>query len=319
MDEIKWVEVTLTTAADKLDDLQAKLTARGVIGMAIEDEADFQQFLEQNRQYWDYVDEELLKKMKGAARIKLYVTDDADGEAEFHRFTDGLGEEVLVERVPMASNDWATSWQKYYQPIPAGETLYIVPDWMRDTPLPEGKKPLYLNPGLTFGTGNHASTRMCLWELEKLVKPGCKVLDLGCGSGILSIASLVLGAAKADGVDNDPKAAQVAYENAGLNGFTKEGGHCRFFAGDILTDPTLRKECAAEGYDLVVANIVADVIIPLSKFVGDFLKPGGAFLCSGIIGPRADEVAAALKRNGFAVLCKRTDSDWAAFAAKRAE
>ena len=318
MDEIKWVEVTLTAAAGQLDELAARLTARGVTGMVIEDEDDFRRFLEQNRQYWDYVDDELLEKMKGAARIKLYVTDDADGEADFHRFTDGLGEQVLVERTPLASNDWATSWQKYYQPLPAGERLYIVPDWLRSTPLPEGKTPIYLNPGLTFGTGNHASTRMCLAELEDLVRPGSRVLDLGCGSGILSIAALALGAGYAQGVDIDPKAARVAYENAALNDFTEASGRCRFFAGDILSDPALRRQCGEEGYDLVVANIVADVIIPLSRFAGEFMNPGGAFLCSGIIGPRAEEVAASLRQNGFVIVNRREDNGWAAFSARRA-
>lgn len=317
MDDIRWQEVTLTTAAEELDGLCAKLTARGVTGMVIEDEADFQRFLEENRQYWDYVDDALLEKMKGAARVKLYVTDDTDGEAKFRRFTDGLGAGVTVEKAPLASNDWATSWQKYYKPMPVGERLYIVPDWLRGEPLPEGRKPLYLNPGLTFGTGGHASTRMCLRALEGLVGEGCTVLDLGCGSGILSIASLVLGAGHAEGIDIDPKAAKVAYENAALNGFSEESGACRFFAGDILSDPSLRRTCAETGYDIVVANIVADVIIPLSRFAGEFMKQGGAFLCSGVIGHRAGEVRAALEKNGFAVTQQQEDNGWAAFTARR--
>ena len=315
--EANWIEVTLTTPANRLDELAAVLTGRGVTGMVIEDEADFRLFLEQNRQYWDYVDDALMEKMKGAARIKLYVTDDADGKNQLHTYTDGLGDWVTVEQQPLGSNDWATSWQKYYQPIPAGEKLYIVPDWMRESPVPNGRKPMYLNPGLTFGTGNHASTRMCLSELEQLVEKDARVLDLGCGSGILSIASLVLGAKHADGVDIDPKAAEVAYENAALNGFTAENGTCIFHAGDILTDPALQSEYRGQNYDLVAANIVADVIIPLSRFVGDFLKPKGAFLCSGIIDHRAAEVAEALEKNGFTIVERLNDNGWTAFACRR--
>ena len=316
--ESSWIEVTLTAPGERLEELAAILTGRGVTGMVIEDEADFQQFLEQNRQYWDYVDEELLEQMKGAARIKLYVTDDADGERTFHAWTDGLGEWVQVSRQSLGSNDWATSWQKYYQPLPAGEKLYIVPDWMRESPVPEGRIPMYLNPGLTFGTGSHASTRMCLCALEELVQEGDTVLDIGCGSGILSIASLCLGAGHAHGLDIDPKAAQVAYENAALNGFTAEKGDVAFRAGDILTDEGLRREYAGKNYDLVAANIVADVIIPLSRFVGDFLKPGGAFLCSGIIEGRAEEVAAALEQNGFSIETRREEKGWNSFACRRA-
>ena len=315
--ETTWLEVTLTAPAGRLEELSAILTGRGVTGMVVEDEADFRQFLEQNRQYWDYVDDALMEQMKGAARIKLYVTDDADGEKAFHAYTDGLGDWVTIQRQPLGSNDWATSWQKYYQPIPSGERLYIVPDWMRETPVPAGRTAMFLNPGLTFGTGNHASTRMCLRELEHLVTPGCEVLDVGCGSGILSIAALTLGAAHADGLDIDPKAAEVAYENAALNGFTGENGACAFRAGDILTDEALQRAYAGECYDLVVANIVADVIIPLSRFAGRFLKPDGAFLCSGIIDSRANEVAAAIETNGFSIQNRREDNGWVAFACRK--
>ncbi len=169
---------------------------------------------------------------------------------------------------------------------------------------PGGEGALYLNPGLTFGTGSHASTQLCLMGLEQYTVPGKPVLDLGCGSGILSIAALVLGASAATAVDIDPKAVDVAYENAALNGIGRDRYNVR--AGNVLTDGALVAELARRKYALVLANIVADVIIPLSAKAGEFLDTDGVFLCSGIIDTRAGEVEAALERNGLAVFERRS-------------
>ena len=192
MEELKWLEVVVPTTPDKLDEVTAKLTAAGMTGLVIEDEADFLNFLEQNRQYWDYVDQELLDRMKGVTRVKFYVTDDADGHAQLERYTRGLDCEFTT--TALTDNDWAYSWQKYYKPLVIGQRLYVVPEWEKDKPVPEGRVPFYLNPGLTFGTGSHASTQLCLEGVEEHTAQGCTVLDLGCGSGILSIAALRLGA-----------------------------------------------------------------------------------------------------------------------------
>lgn len=160
MADTKWLEIAINTTPDRLDEVTAKLTAAGMAGLVIEDEAEFQQFLEQNRQYWDYVDQELLDRMKGVTRIKFYVTDDADGRAQLAQYTHGLDCEYTV--TPLNDNDWAYSWQKYYKPLSIGERLYVVPQWEKDNPVPDGRVPFYLNPGLTFGTGSHASTQLCL-------------------------------------------------------------------------------------------------------------------------------------------------------------
>ena len=204
MEDIKWLEVVLDTTEEELEGLCARLTANGVTGMAIEDEEDFKTFLEQNRQYWDYVDEGLMEQMRGVCRVKLYVTDDDDGKKQLARWLEGI--DLPYTAASLGENDWAHSWQKYYKPMAVGERLYIVPEWEREEPVPAGKVPLYLNPGLTFGTGNHASTQLCLAGLEAYTVPGQPVLDLGCGSGILSIAALALGASEAMAVDIDPKA-----------------------------------------------------------------------------------------------------------------
>ena len=314
MEDVKWLEVTLDTTEAELDALCARLTGNGVTGLAIEDEEDFKTFLEQNRQYWDYVDDGLLARMKGVCRVKFYITDDADGRKQLEGWLAGIDQPYSP--ASLGDNDWAHSWQKYYKPMPVGERLYIVPEWERGEPVPAGKAPLYLNPGLTFGTGSHASTQLCLMGLERYTVPGKPVLDLGCGSGILSIAALVLGASAATAVDIDPKAVDVAYENAALNGIGRDRYNVR--AGNVLTDGAMVAELARQKYALVLANIVADVIIPLSAKAGEFLDTDGVFLCSGIIDTRAGEVEAALERNGVAVFERREQNGWVALAARAA-
>ena len=313
MEDIKWLEVVLDTTEEELEGLCARLTANGVTGMAIEDEEDFKTFLEQNRQYWDYVDEGLMEQMRGVCRVKLYVTDDDDGKKQLARWLEGI--DLPYTAASLGENDWAHSWQKYYKPMAVGERLYIVPQWERGEPVPAGKVPLYLNPGLTFGTGNHASTQLCLAGLEAYTVPGQPVLDLGCGSGILSIAALALGASEAMAVDIDPKAVDVAYENAALNGIGKDRYTVR--AGNVLSDAALVRELSQRQYHLVLANIVADVIIPLAPHVPALLEEDGVFLCSGIIDTRAQEVEAAIRKAGLKLTKKREKNGWVALEATK--
>ena len=311
----RWLEVTLPVPADRLDGVCDMLTANGMAGLVVEEEGDFLRFLEQNRQYWDYVDEGLAARMKGASRVKFYVPDSEAGQTQLRQYLAGL-EEYEPQTVSLREEDWATSWQKYYQPIPVGRRVYIVPDWMRGQGTPEGRVPLYLNPGLTFGTGAHPTTQLCLELLEEALRPGDKVLDLGCGSGILAIAALALGASRAIGVDIDPKAADVAFENAALNGVGPD--RLSVYAGDVLSDKKLAARLEPGQNRVVLANIVADVIIPLSATAGRFMTDGGVFLTSGIIDGRQEEVKAALEQNGFAVVNHLERGGWHAFQAVRA-
>ncbi len=315
MGQVKWLEVTVNAPSDRIEEWSARLIDAGLTGLVVEDEAEFRTFLEQNRQYWDYVDEALDERMRGVSRIKFYVTDDADGRAALLRYTSLLGTEYAA--VPLGEDDWAYSWQKYYHPLCVGEKLYIVPQWEKDRPTPEGRTPVLLDPGLTFGTGSHASTQLCLAALESRVTPGCAVLDLGCGSGILSIAALALGADSAMAVDIDPKAVDVAYENAALNGIGRD--RYSVCAGDVLSDRGLLKRLGARRYEVVLANIVADVIIPLSAVVPGLLTEGGVFLCSGVIDSRASEVADAIRSRGLAITGRWERDGWGALAAERGE
>lgn len=308
-----WLEIILNAKSEELDNLCATLIANGVPGLAVEEEEEFRTFLEENRQYWDYVDDELMEQMKGVSRVKFYVTDDEDGQKQLKGYLQGI--DLPYTSVRLREYDWAHSWQKYYRPLAIGKKLYIVPEWERDTAeIPEGCTTLLMNPGLTFGTGSHASTQLCLEGVEEYVIPGQPVLDLGCGSGILAIAALRLGASHATGVDIDPKAVDVAYENAALNGIGKD--RCRFLAGNVIADRGLVEELAQVQAPLVLANIVADVIIPLAPVVPALLAEGGTFLCSGIIDKRGDEVAAALERSGLKVIQRFEKNGWIALAAQ---
>ncbi len=302
---MRYIEVIVDTPEELLDQRCEEMAAWGVGGFVIENEADFRRFLENNHVYWDYVDEELEQQFAGLSRIKCYLTDDEEGQALLRKIRAAYGP-VTVSFVE--DSDWENNWREYYKPIPVGEKLVVVPEW---EPIPVGDRlPLRLDPGLIFGTGSHATTRMCLAELENYVNPKTRVLDLGCGSGILGIGALVLGAESCLGCDIDPKAPDVVRSNAALNGIGPE--KLRVCAGDILSDLSLRRGFGG-GYALVLANIVSDVIIPLAAFVRDFLAPDGVFICSGIIEGRQGEVRAALERAGLRIVPHRCEEEWHCF------
>ena len=304
-----WLEITIQTTAAGIDALSDYLLGCDVGGLSILDENDFQDFLANNTQYWDYVDEDLAAHMAGKSVVTFYLTDDEHGRSHLQFIRAGLpglkervGEcvgSLAVSLSGVKEEDWENNWKQYYKPLPAGERLLIVPDWEREGLDAGGRIPLFLNPGLTFGTGNHASTQLCLQGLEPLVSEGCRVLDLGCGSGILAIAALLLGAGHAFAVDIDPKCVDVAFENAGLNKFGQE--HLTVKWGNVLADAEFMEALAAESWDVVLANIVADVIIPLAPLVPRLVKAGGHFVCSGVIDTRAEEVKAAIKAAGIGI------------------
>ena len=309
-----WLELKIDTSHAGLDAVTELLEQQGVTGVMIDDEADFQSFLENNRQYWDYVDEELLAQKKGISRVTFYLerNENALGTVAAVRIAMAALKKEHPEYAPMlltmedvADEDWENNWKQFYKPMEIGNRLLVVPEW-EEAHGGERVK-LVLNPGLTFGTGSHATTRLCLQALDTHIHGGESVLDLGCGSGILSIAALRLGAARAFACDIDEKCVDVAYENAALNGIGKDRYTVRW--GDVLSDEALRQEMGG-GYDVVVANIVADVIMGLSGSVRPFLKAGGLFLCSGIIDDRAEEVLAKLKGDGWDVFEQRSSEGW---------
>ena len=307
---MRWMEVCINTPREEIDARCEELAALGAGGFVIENEDDFREFLENNHQYWDYVDKELSDSFSGVSRIKTYLADDEDGRAILAAIRNAYGA-VSVSFVE--DSDWENNWREYYKPIEIGKKLVVVPEWEE---IPAGGRiPLRLDPGLIFGTGSHPTTRMCLAALEDFAGSGKRVLDLGCGSGILGIGALNLGCESCTGCDIDPKAPDVACANAALNAIGSE--RFRVYAGDILTDASLRS-LLGSGYDIVLANIVSDVIIPLSAHVGDFLAEDGVFITSGIIDGREDEVAAAIRSNGFVITAHRCEEEWHCFVCVRA-
>ena len=305
---MRYIEVTVNTPGAEIDARCQEMADMGAGGFVIENEEDFKDFLEQNHQYWDYVDDELENQFAGVSRIKCYLTDDEDGLAVLRRINAAY-DDVTTSYVE--DSDWENNWREYYKPIEVGEKLVVVPEW-EEAPQ-DGRLPIRLDPGLIFGTGSHATTRMCLAALEKFSKPGVRVLDLGCGSGILGIGALILGCDSCLGVDIDPKAPDVVMSNAALNGIGTD--KMTAWAGDIIADSSLRARIGG-GYQLVLANIVADVIIPLTAIVRQFMAPGAVFICSGIIEHRWPETEAALISNGFEILDHKSEEEWHCFVCR---
>ncbi len=305
---MRYIEVTVNTPKEEIDARCERMAAMGAGGFVIENEDDFRDFLEHNRQYWDYVDEELENRFLGVSRIKCYLTDDTDGLAVLRQIRAAYPE---LTTAFVEDSDWENNWREYYKPIEVGEKLVVVPEWEQAPD--DGRVPLRLDPGLIFGTGSHATTRLCLAALEQYCAPEVNVLDLGCGSGILGIGALLLGCRRCLGVDIDPKAPDVVMSNAALNAIGPD--RMTALAGDILADAGLRARIGG-GWNLVLANIVADVIIALSAQVRQFMAPGAVFICSGIIENRWPETANALKANGFEILDHRSEEEWHCFVCR---
>ena len=309
---MNWLEITVQTAPATIDTVAARLTAAGFADLVIEDQAEFEDFLQENRSCWDYIDEDLQKQLEGLSRIKLYLEDtDTASMEKLSALVEKLG--LTMEVSTMQETNWEESWKDNYPPQEVGETLVVLPYWLADTET--DRKKIILDPGLTLGTGAHPSTQMVMETMEEMGLEGADCLDLGSGSGILSITALRLGARSAVGVDIDPKAEGIARENAAYNGF----GAPEFAAltGNVTADKKLMDRLAGARYDLVLVNIVADVIISLAPVLPTFMDENTRLVCSGILDTRLDDVTAALEKAGLAVTKTKAKEDWRCVSAKR--
>ena len=322
--KMEWIKLSIFTSSEGIDPVCDKLYDIGMKDVQIEDESEFTEFLEENKKYWDYVDDELINQKKGETKVIIYLKNDenlgdclrsvenvlaslkADDKTgamgRLETQTDGINEQ-----------DWANNWKAYFKPIEVGEKILIQPEW--ETYSGKTDRIVFtVNPGLTFGTGTHNSTKLCIAELEKVIDSSTDMIDIGCGSGILSIISLLLGAPDATAVDIDPNAVHVAYDNADMNKVDKQKYHV--YAGDILTDDALKAKICNRKYKVVVANIVADVIIALLPTVKQITEKGGTFICSGIINERLDDVLGAMQNEGITVNHTCTDGEWSSVTCK---
>lgn len=322
---MEWIEVFVATSQMGLEPVEGVLYQCGLNGLMIHDEADFAEFLENPNREWDYVADELVEeKQEQTTGITFFLRDNLYGREQLSQIKSALQSvketekeldlgslEVTMKNI--AEEDWANNWKKYFKPFPVGDKIMIKPSW-EELPAQTDKIILKIDPGHIFGTGTHETTQLCMELIEKYVKKDDMVLDIGCGSGILSIASLLLDAKEADAVDIDPNAIQIAYENSDRNDIDRSRYHVK--AGNILEDKELQASYSGKKYDLVAANIVADVIIALTKQVPDYIKDGGIFLCSGIITERKEDVLEALKAANFAVLDIKEKTSWVAIATR---
>ena len=337
---MRWLTVHIDTSHAGLESVTAMLSALGLDSVMIEDETDFQEFLQDNRGAWDYVDEDLENFMRNRSRVTFYLPDTESGLAQLAETRIAL--QALRENLNNNNNygplimslenienaDWENNWKKYYKPMKIGEKILIIPAWENFNQINQeinnnnqARVPVILDPGLAFGTGSHATTRLCLELLESCIHGGERALDLGCGSGILSITALLLGAESALGIDMDEIAVRVAADNAALNGLevNNKNNAPRFRAvtGNImkiLENQDCENNIINGKYNIIFANIVADVIIKIARFIPAFLlKSSGVFICSGVIDTRHEEVEQALQSAGFTVQAARESDGWYAY------
>lgn len=309
---MNYKQITIYTTTQGIDIVSGYLTMHGVRGVVIEDSADFNEFLADTTIHWDYVEEELMQKKNAETSVAFYLPENVQGSESFRAIQAGLPAlrqenpaidlgRLVIETAQVNEEDWSTAWKAYYHPTKIGKKLVVVPCW-EEYDLAPGEVQVTLDPGMAFGTGTHETTRLCMQLLEDCVTPETKMLDIGTGSGILAITALLLGAKEAVGVDIDALAVKIAGENADLNGV---GEQAQFICGDLT-------EKISGSYDVICANIVADVIIRLAPNVSAFMHPGSILLVSGIIEERCGEVKAVLEENGLTAEEVKTENGWAA-------
>ena len=307
-----WLEYTIQTTQGSNADIAAALTARGFSDLVIEDQGELETFLEENRAYWDYIDESLQQHLQGLSNIKLYLEDtDASGIARLETAAQELS--LSMTCIPLAEENWEESWKDNYPPQEVGQSLVVLPYWLADQET--HRKKVILDPGLTFGTGAHPSTQMVMEKMEEVVRPGFTCLDLGSGSGILSIAALRLGAQSAIGIDIDPKAEDISRENAAYNGFAAP--EFTALTGNVTEDTNLMAQLSQKTYDLVLVNIVADVIIGLAPVLPGLMTWDTTLICSGILDVRLEDVKKALTAVGLTITAVKEKEDWRSITARK--
>ncbi len=325
---MEWLQCKIKTTTEATETIGNLLIENGVQGFQIEDKLDLENFLKSDEaKNWDYVDDELLENKEEECTLTFYLSKNLYGHEIFMSVKSSLERIKKMDlgidlgtlqtiSVDVNDEDWINNWKKYYKPLKIGKNVVVKPLWENYDPK-DGEVIFKIEPGHVFGTGLHHTTQLCVEQLENYVNNESRVLDLGCGSGILSIISLLLGGKEAFAVDIDKNAVKISYENAELNGIEKDKYTVK--SGDVLSDTKLIDEVCKKQYDVVVANIVADVIIAIKDFVKKSMKNSGVFIASGIIEERAEEVAKQLKSVGFIVKEINYKDGWASIVSVKGE
>lgn len=319
MENMNWTEVNIYTTTEGIEPVCGRLLNVGVTGFQIRDAKDFEDFLNDKTGNWDYIDDDLMNLKDCETCVTFYLADNFQGADMLAMVRSEMAElaamdsekkfgRLACELSNVREEDWANNWKQYFKPLTVGDKLVIKPSWEKYDGT-DSRTILEIDPESSFGTGQHNTTQLCLELLEECLSENDRVLDIGCGSGILSIAALLLGADSACAVDIDLNSVKIANQNAAKNHIAPE--KYVTYAGNIISDEALREKIGG-GYQLITANIVADVLIAMAPIFGKFLVPHGKIIISGIIIERCDEVMEAMEKNGFARTELRESGGWAA-------
>ena len=320
---MNWTEVNIYTTTEGIDPVCGCLLRIGVTGFVIRDAKDFEEFLNDKTGNWDYIDDDLMNLKDCETCVTVYLPDNSQGVdmlaairsemvALGGRDEDKAFGRLAVELANVREEDWANNWKQYFKPLSVGNKLVIKPSW-EEYNKTDDRIILEIDPASSFGTGQHNTTQLCLELIEKNLNKGDRLLDLGCGSGILSIASILLGAEEVTAVDIDQNSVKIAKENAEKNNIAAE--KYTAYCGNVIDDNELVEKIGGE-YDVIAANIVADVLIAMSPLFEKFVKKGGTLILSGIISERCHEVINAVKAKGYTLVEQREENDWVAVSFK---
>ncbi|MGN1481681.1 50S ribosomal protein L11 methyltransferase [Porcipelethomonas sp.] len=320
---MNWTEVNIYTKSEGVDILCASLMDIGIKGFEVKDSNDFKEFLANKDGKWDYIDDDLMNLSNCETCLTVYLPDNSQGaemlvslrsvlkNMKSNDSNDIFGR-LEIEMENVREEDWANNWKQYFKPLKIGRKILVKPSW-EEYSGDDDRVVIEIDPASSFGTGQHNTTKLCLELMEDSLKPGDRVLDLGCGSGILSIGAMLLGADHATAVDIEENAVETALENAGKNHIPED--KYSVYCGDVITDTAL-DEKIGDQYDLITANIVADVLIAMSNIFRRKIKNGGTLIISGIITERKDEVVNAVVKSGFEVVKSAEGEGWAAVELK---
>lgn len=321
---MNWTEVSIYTTSNGIEIINGAMLKLGIEDAVIEDGGVLDDFLNNETLNWDYYDEELLKIKDRESCIKVYLADNNQGRDllnKIYEFIEEFKEEKIfdmgrlkIETKTLKDEDWANNWKQYFKPFTVSDKIIIKPSWEEYQESTEGKIILEIDPGMSFGTGQHHSTRLCIEQIIKHINKDMEVLDIGCGSGILSIASILLGAKKCVGVDIDENSVRIASENAKLNDISQD--KFTVYWGDLTENAELQYKIGYKKYDMIAVNIIAQIIMGMSDTFPKFLKKGGLVIASGIIEKHSQDVIDNFEKLGFEIIEVNKSEEWVSITAR---